>query len=136
MNKENMLKIADAIEAHTIANFRMVDFFKESCGTSACVAGFAHLLMAKETGAPKPEDNFLSAPRLNQAADYLGLEYNDAYELFHALSLDGDGDEDTYGFEVIDENEYNHHGAKVLRWMAENDNVNWKEALTALGIMS
>lgn len=139
MNKENMLKIADAIEAQQIATFHMSDFVYNKCGTSACVAGFAHLLMAIEQKQSAPEDNLLSADRLSLAADYLGLDYADANELFYAHSLDfGVTKEETevYGYEFIDEEEYNQHGAKVLRWMVENDNVNWKEALTALGIMS
>ena len=136
MNKERMLLVADAIEKEEIAKFRMMDFIRHAhCGTVACVAGFTHILI--NAAAKDDPDNFLSYSRQNTAGDYLGLPHSDAYELFFAASMnEGDEDEEREGYVVLDEDDYSKHGAKAIRWMVANERINWKEALTALGVLS
>ena len=136
MNRERLLAVADAIEREEIAKFKMVDFIntKHKCGTSACVAGFAHLLM----GNKFESSNILSYTRLDQAADYLDIDFSNANELFYAHSMSRDEDEDNDiepydGYCVIDDEGYNKFGAPALRWMVTNDTISWKAALTAIG---
>ena len=139
MNKERMLAVADAIEKEEIAKFRMLDFIEKcdnnQCGTTACVAGFAHLIMG--TKINNDIDNVLSNDRLDEARNYLGLNYEEARELFYAGSMDNynnaEYDELEDGYIVIDDLGYNKYGAQVIRWMVENDRINWNEALTAVG---
>lgn len=65
MNKELLLKVADAIEANP-AHFDMDDFFQNTeCGTTACIAGWALFL---ESGKEKYDEFFLN--HANWTTDY------------------------------------------------------------------
>lgn len=56
MNVENILKVADAIEKHELEwlGFNMATYYdadaEHACGTTACIAGWALALKAKEDG--------------------------------------------------------------------------------------
>ena len=69
MNKERILAVADAIEAHP-QEFTMVDW----CGTACCIAGWAMKMYA-----PEKETWYL-----NDAAEVLGLGVKEANSLFLA----------------------------------------------------
>lgn len=91
MNKERILQIADAIENHTLnlgfnltffkaevgtdidlvnSDTKLVDHSGHNCGTVACIAGWS----AELRGSPTVS--------INAEADWLGLEYDTAANLF------------------------------------------------------
>lgn len=82
VNVENVLKVADAIEKHSIEwlGFNMKQFIAQAgpeedwtgnaCGTVACIVGWANAL-GKNLSEPSVED--MSDELF--AADFLGIEY-------------------------------------------------------------
>jgi hypothetical protein len=92
MNKENILKVADAIENASLAKkqgigFNMINFFSEDrydqtgneCGTTACIAGWA---VAMEVG--KEIQNMTNLDIKTKARRILGLTDSEASDLFYA----------------------------------------------------
>lgn len=120
MNKENMLKVADAIEAERVGSKKVhLDVTSwhnyNSCGTTACIAGFAHHLMFKEGNVTHGK------PRAHTSAglagkEYLGLSREQAGVLFHGVG---------YGRDFPD------LVPDMLRWMALNGKVSWERAFAA-----
>ena len=92
MNVENILKVAEAIEQHSIADlgFNMsivtgpvrpdrLDMSGHNCGTVACIAGWTNAVFKN------------ASPHTPAAAGYLGLEADQADELFCPEGwMDGD----------------------------------------------
>jgi hypothetical protein len=97
MNRENILKVADAIENATLAKeqglgFNMLDFFAEDrydptghdhtgheCGTTACIAGWT---VAMEVG--KKIQNMTTTEIRTTAQRILGLSDSEVSDLFYA----------------------------------------------------
>lgn len=81
MNKDNILKVADAIEQHSIPGlgFNMRKYFcptdvdhnpdlsGHTCGTTACIAGWA--IAVRDGGNPTD----FNGPWLYDAAEFMGL---------------------------------------------------------------
>lgn len=138
MNKENMHKVADAIERELVA-FNMVNwhtpYFSDSCGTAACVGGTAELIMLYENlETPVTESEFFAqsfnSPRMGdeqirRTSEWLGISYWDAFSLFMASSV-ALRDDQTDRFEYVNENR--DLVPDALRWMAETGKTNWMEA--------
>ncbi len=117
MNKERILKVADAIENHHFKTlgFNMINYISEEvpdrsghdCGTTACIAGWVHALQKgiKKTLACK-------LPIAEYAQKYLGLNDRQAWALFMECTTN-----------ITDK-----EAVKVLRHLAETGNVNWRIA--------
>lgn len=94
MNKDMFLKVADAIEAETAHNekvrFKMdtwITYSEDSCGTSACIAGFANLISAKEVSSffltsPDGYKQVLIKDYYNRGKALMGLTEKEAGYLF------------------------------------------------------
>jgi hypothetical protein len=103
MNKEKVLKLASFLESldgerfdisswATIPNYsgasspvkRFIDYTdsKGTCGTTACLAGWATYLSYEE-GNIDPEDSEYNFNYLSLACDWLGLDYNASELLFY-----------------------------------------------------
>lgn len=115
MNTDNIRRLADVIEAepHTdreaASGFTMMCFF-HTCGTPACIAGWADTL----SGA----DDWSGATRTDcveeRAAKWLGLAASQAYALFWG------------GTEIKDLKSVSPtHAASVLRHLADTGRVDW-----------
>jgi len=127
MNKENVLKVADAIEQHSIPelgfnmNYGLVsrsdnikDLSGYNCDTVACIAGWCNMLT-------KPDARFSD---FDAAREFLGLDPKAASELFYASSQwEFEGGDHTY-LERITPSK----AAVVLRHLAETGEVNWSVA--------
>ena len=125
MNRENILKVADAIEKHSIPDlgFNMTmwidrhpfpgqDISGHNCGTTACIAGWA---AAVSIGASEAENlNTVSVSVRRVARDYLGLSDDEALWLFEGFST---GEEKPS------------QAVSVLRHLAETGKVDWERAL-------
>lgn len=94
LNKENIGVLINHLKELPPENFDMADWIVErSCGTVACIAGYAALLRAEEDPALTVrgsqvyfgEDRFRSVPAY--AADWLGLPRSSASALFLPLPL-------------------------------------------------
>lgn len=123
MNRENILKVADAIESHSIPDlgFNMSlwidrkpgpedDRSGHNCGTTACIAGWAVAVM---NGGVIPE---VGVPIQDDAEKYFGLNWTDGEDLF----VNWVGKSPTPAEAVI-----------VLRHLAETGEVDWDRALKA-----
>lgn len=118
-NVENILKVADAIERHTIAElgFNMASFVGvgetdlsgHNCGTTACIGGWAAALA---TGDIHAGDDMSAA----EIARWLGLTYHEAGALFYAWDR-----HDTVAFEEIQPE----RAVAVLRNLAATGEVDW-----------
>jgi hypothetical protein len=124
MNKENILKVADAIENATLTKdhgigFNMAYFFESSghledhthqeCGTTACIAGWASLISEKEVAARDDPDVMEDV-----AMEYLGLSNMQAVDLFYARCVRKPMADITQAEAV-----------RVLRHLAETGKVDW-----------
>lgn len=130
MNVENILKVADAIEQHSISDlgFNMDDWCMldgaehdksgHNCGTVACVAGWA---VAVARGADT-EALLNIAERgdvFDDAADFLGLKEAQANALFIPRGV------------VFWDDITPTVAGRVLRHLASTDKVDWPAALVA-----
>lgn len=133
MNKENILAVADAIEGHTIPGlgFNMGNFVGpprdgeydlsgHSCGTIACIAGTARVV---RTGVIV---HVLGSHfHWHQEADWLGLDHDDAHELFFAEGFwNGFTAEPPGGLGGITPAQ----AVRVLRHLAQTGEVDWSVA--------
>lgn len=125
MNKENVLAVADAIEKHSIPDlgFNMGDWVAHasdeapdrsghSCGTVACIAGWAQRL---RTGVPLSAD---SVVWWEPEAEWLGLGGDASDTLFM-------GDDET-NKRLADVTPA--EAVRVLRHLAETGEVDWSVA--------
>lgn len=103
MNPENLRRVADAIEAERAAgqhvNFDMGTwgdesggYHRHSCGTAACIAGFAYSMTSAETRKKIWKEGLRAphfGPAFNVGKYVLGLEESEAFALFtgSAVSL-------------------------------------------------
>ena len=127
MNVENILKVADAIEQHSIPDlgFNMSHWFDKAtpdvpdlsgheCGTIACIAGWASRVSGDQS--ENPDHTY------EVAADFLGLGALTANNLFMP----------TNGFVSL--HQWNSitpaHAVAVLRHLAETGEVDWYIAPT------
>jgi hypothetical protein len=125
MNKENILKVADAIESATLAKehgigFNMVSFYDDSgadsdhteyeCCTVACIAGWAAIMSDGYETVRSLTPSDIS----KEAQNYLGLSLCEADDLFCASGTRVDMDDITQTDAV-----------KVLRHLAETGDVDW-----------
>lgn len=136
MNKDNILRLADIIEAqpHTSVDeaqgFNMEGYIHH-CGTPSCIAGFAAFESLKET--TNDEEKIIKTLRLlerynvnelwNLAIKWLGFsEEVEIYELFHPRC--------SYQWHNITPQE----AAKVLRHFAETGEIDWTLSNYARGV--
>lgn len=133
MNRELMLKVADAIEFHNLPrvhfdmNWVLADT-DDGCGTAACIAG--HVLLIEHPEYIKEENRKGS---MREAAELLGLHEGERLVLFTPVESDfchrlSATEWDCFKF-------LNRHPkltADALRWMANNDRIHWGEALDAV----
>lgn len=114
MNKENILKVADAIERHTIPDlgFNMgswvdrrahEDKSGHNCGTTACIAGWATAVAGGNLAKLS-----ISEVR-DEAIAYLGVTRDQAFWLFAGFRGDPEPPE----------------AVATLRNLAETGKVNW-----------
>lgn len=118
MNHERMLKVADAIEANP-DHFSMADFYYGEpgtpytrkdpddalslddaltyCGTKACIAGWALHLW--------PAENDKAVCLSSGAAGILGLDYDDADEIFYNFDLETADEAAAYLRELVREDQ-------------------------------
>lgn len=90
MNRENILKVADAIEQNSIPGlgFYMRDVFdtEDDCGAVACIAGWAwHVERNMERPMTRPEVKGLSP---DNSAAFLGIFGDTASFLFYGGGTD------------------------------------------------
>lgn len=136
MNKTRTYAVADAIEKDN-QHFNMDAFYGgpagwelngeevpvdledvHKCGTAMCVGGWAHFLFKDK--APKSIDH----QDYESVAEWaLGLDPVRGSDLFYAAGV---------GFKNI--NSLKAYVPAALRWMADNNNVNWRMALLAVGV--
>lgn len=136
MNKEMILKVADAIEADqknaktAKLVFDMENWGLETeCGTVACVAGYCIALevpnLFSKVAKLRPGVSFISGGIAQEdfpsavAKRLMGLETNEADDLFTPFGMIGT---------------INRNASLVpdaLRWMALNEKINWEEALAS-----
>jgi len=143
MNKERILQVADAIEQHTIPwlGFNMGPFIYSAegtakaiaekspelewsldrsgheCGTVACIAGHAAIIMADLKAPLETEaqvDEFAQGSFIREASEWLGLEAGPAHKLFF-----GDGAE-TYRAHIPAD-----QAVRTLRHLAATGQVDW-----------
>lgn len=112
MNINNINRLADVIEVQEHTNreaasgFAMNVFF-HTCGTPACIAGWADYLSGAEWYGDARTDEVEE-----RAAEWLDLESDQAYSLFWAGNLD---------LRLITPKQ----AAAVLRHLAVTGNVDW-----------
>lgn len=140
MHPERINKVADAIERRSIKGlgFNMVSWFQrwgqrdmfkpkakreDSCGTTACIAGWA---VAVKSRFKEPEkkinvleglatDGWSTSPVMLEAKRYLGLNERQADQLFAAD-----------GFDVLLSAVTPQRAVAVLRHLAKTGVVDWK----------
>lgn len=114
MNKENLRRVADAMETHAYPvgynqrrwqSQRLQDRSDRGCGTTMCIAGWAEMVRIGNL-------TFDAADAVASATAFLGLTASEERKLFHACP---------YGFSgpVLAE------AVAVLRHAAEHDVINW-----------
>lgn len=113
MNAEKLRRIADEIEKHP-EQFDMGDYFS-NCGTVMCIAGWAIFLY-------KPSKIKMGNHRLygDIAGEILELTESELGDLFFTFSTYYEG-------EVQDVNGTN--APRCLRWMADNEKIDWAQAM-------
>jgi hypothetical protein len=148
VNRENMLKVADAIENETV-RFNMAVWIghqtdheygdvtgftsgqKDTCGTACCIGGTADLLRNREMIASGGYSfhgfGWRDIISDSKAAEWLGLSLDEANTLFIAneyrTGVSYSSNETAYGYI----NERRHLVPNALRWMAESGEVSWKK---------
>lgn len=125
MNKRNILKVADAIETHSIPwlgfnmNLELARFDEVAeddrtgrhCGTVGCIAGWAVAMSRHMTSAPEESIYF----RYDEPTKWLGLSDDTADALFYPRQLPpGSWDDITPA-----------HAVAVLRHLAKTGKVDW-----------
>lgn len=130
MNRENILKVADAIEQHSIPDlgFNMADFLGtyedrtgHGCGTTACIAGWGHAIIH---GTYDAEFTYVDP---DEIAGWLGISHVPACNLFYADNHPLNA-RDSSGRSWFDEITPK-TAVSVLRHLAETGEVDWGRAL-------
>lgn len=133
MNKEAMYKVADTIEKHSAVALNMYDWIAQRpvypdehhCGTAACIAGFTLLALdPKRFMEAQSNVNMLGQTVedvMTPAGALLGLDPFEAGDLFVP----------EINFMRI--NEHRDEVPAILRWMADNDKVDWHRAIEETG---
>ena len=115
MNKENILKLADAIGAQedtyveAKSGFCMREYFHDNCMTPCCIYGWADYLAAKE------DNDVYEWMGIDSTWPYLGDLFKPTHTDAHYMDLPGDS-----GYITAK------HAARTLRHLAETGKVNWK----------
>lgn len=120
MNKERMYAVAEAIEKEQIAKFDMCDFVikKHTCRTAACVCGFAAIL-------EYPENTTDIIYEKHNGFMHFGMNYFDITDL--------EADELFVPASIGYVNANYQHVPNALRWMADNNIINWNKAFIGIG---
>lgn len=131
MNRERLLRVADAIQKHEIEwlgfnmqTFRGVgdpDRSEHNCETVACIGGWAEVLRRREAGEPLTAETFTSRDWSirDKAQDWLELTDGEAEELFALGSSDFDYVEYMTPEQAV----------TVLRHAAKTGEIDWSVAL-------
>lgn len=131
MNRERLLRVADAIEKHEIEwlGFNMqtfggaddLDRSEHNCETVACIGGWAEALRRREAGEPLTARTFASRDWSvrDKAQDWLELTDGDAKKLFALGSHDFDLVEHVTPVQAV----------TVLRHAAKTGEIDWSVAL-------
>lgn len=125
MNTERIFQVADAIERAIYGNklgFNMhatveksyPDHSGRGCGTVACIAGWARVIMENGRIAPGGYGGVL-----DPAQHWLGLTASQAHRLFAPTNVSGDP------YNATDK-----QAVWLLRNFALNGNIDWKTALS------
>ena len=128
MNRENVLKVADAIENHTIEGlgFNMLTYGSEhyrdrsghNCGTVACIAGYAQALSGD-----------IAEYIPTQAKLFLDLTDDEANELFlrtkERHEIEYNVEEDLCKADELLDNTTPQEAVDVLRYLAATGKVDW-----------
>lgn len=139
MNKTNMLRVADSIESENLAKFDMrvwhgegfewndsASPFYSSCGTVACVGGTAMAIMASDNlwryKLSSKDHVPMSEGNVQSVADWLGLSYREAHDLFSASEI-GTSISPDEKYRYV--NERKHLVPDALRYMAETGDTSW-----------
>lgn len=130
VNAENILKVADAIERHTISwlGFNMRSWYADEkngtgypdqsghkCGTVACVAGWATVVELGEEAAKaafdaaRPDRKLITMDLLSSPEEFLGINDEQAEALFYGADSDEGPDQ----------------AVRTLRHLAETGEVDW-----------
>lgn len=130
MNRENLLRVADAIEKHEIADlgFNMCDFIGDGyidrsgheCGTTACIGGFAAALLRNHKDASDLQmywDDPETRSLRDDGAAFLGLNGFEASDLFGGTPRALNFDDVTPAMAVA-----------TLRYAEEHDVIDWDAA--------
>lgn len=136
VNAQNILKVADAIEKHSIPHlgFNMAQFVCEAapsiidhtghgCGTVACIAGWTNVI---GKGLTEHDTHLMSDESF--AADFLGIEFmRDDYgdtvsdQLFYARSHPDYAEAGSFIWPQITADQ----AVRTLRHLAATGNVDW-----------
>lgn len=127
MNRENILKVADAIAQHSIPNlgFNMAWIYAEAnlynpdqsgtnCGTTACIAGWAYAVEHGGRIPDLPEEVEIKAA--DAASKFMGLPPRKSDDLFYPF-----GHKERLAIEPS-------QAVAVLRHLAETGEVDWSIA--------
>lgn len=116
MNKEHMYAVADAIENNLdgiIFDMYYPLVWRSEGKRCGCVAGIAKHL-----------SDYKDMTTFDAGALYMGLDRNGILEIYHAVSMGAGGSGAINNAKPL--------VPAALRWMADNDDVNWRRALTAV----
>ncbi len=101
------------------------------CGTSACIAGFAVAMFAKDKFILRLKgrvaDVFESAISIeDEAYGLLDLDYSEAQHLFYGRQV---------GLDRLQQ-DFVHNVPDALEWMAEKEIISWPQALYGVGAVT
>lgn len=130
VNRENVTKVADAIENHSIKwlGFNMDSWLEKAsdryasgrdksghkCGTVGCIGGWTDVIRLNLT-EDSDHDQVLNLPD-HESAAFLGLSAREGASLFHP-------------YEIRDWTKITPaHAVRVLRHLAETGKVDWSQA--------
>ncbi len=158
MNKQRMLEIADAIEDEGRVNKWHIKFDmnsiaskaivknaagEEMCGTACCLAGTALVMwmpgISEDIKSGRLDSGWMDSLRANLkvAGDLLGLTYIEYQNLFMCARVEQDDDDEDMATELrvsfADINANRELVPAAIRWMVENDCVDWDDAAEAVG---
>lgn len=141
MNTERLSAVADAIERGSPATsnlgFNMRDFAAHvdaqhkdytgrapTCGTVACIAGWAASLAAQSPVTPQNRYSSGATGIFNTARNYLGLTEEEADSLFYVIEMGG------YADDAILTQITSAQAVAVLRHAAATGTIDWARVRT------
>ena len=137
MNKDNILRLADALEKNefTYLDFKMQVISEPkgkdpACGSACCIIGYTLACKNGLFEAPNRDGELVykDDPMVTEAAQYLGISPKKADKLFFP-----DWHKDKTGMSFYDlHNVTKEDAANVLRGLAETGKVSWKEVSARL----